>query len=263
MTAQPKLAEVAKTIARQLGAQNPQAWRRISASRNVSRRDNYFFRFVAPLAETAGWPDNCATQLTRELGAHLLWCFAWRDLDDVLDAPVASPQMVAAAFSSYSEAMGSTLFGEIQPQVIHRTTKLFTVAAEVAARERTEGVAINQAWRRASPFLIIPTQLFSDESEKLRAYREYLNLAGLTHDIHDFLSDIARGVVSPPVKWMREIDKDFPFRPKMVRAWFRRAASELERQIGCCQRTLLAKNPIGAVMILESVDMLKELRDDI
>lgn len=263
LAARPELTSLATEITRCCYNILPSAWRCISKTSSRDRMDNYFFRFVLPVAELAGWPSKPPKDLPLVLSAQLLWCFAWRALDDVLDSPKPTPEHIGRSFATFSDALAMTLqCAPAKPAVfIGQLTKMYALSCDVAAAERAEGLRVSECWRRASPFFIVPALVLRLEKSRIEQYRRYVNAAALTHDIHDLLSDIQAGINSPPVRWLRETDSDFPFRPQIVRAWFHRAAGELEKQLTRCRGHANVECLVLTIMIEEAQVILNELRD--
>lgn len=259
----PELAVLATETARCCDKIVSSAWHRMSERRSRVRRDNYFFRFVLPVAELAGWPSNSPRDLALDLSAQLLWCFAWRALDDVLDSPKPSAQDIRRSLTTFSDALAVTLQrAPAQPaSFIRRLTEMHAASCDMVTKERAEGVRISDSWQRCSQFFIIPTLVLQLKKSRLEQYRQYVVTAALTHDIHDVLSDVQAGINSPPVKWLRETDADFPFRPQLVRVWFDRAATELAKQLTRCRKQADAECVILNIMVEEAQETLDELRE--
>ena len=263
LAARPEIAALATETAQCCNKNCSSGWRRISETRSRFRRDNYFFRFVLPVAELTGWPSKPPRDLALHLAGQLFWCFAWRSLDDVLDSSKPSPQDFRQSLITFSDALGITLQGTgTRPaSFIRRVTEMHANSCNIFIKERGEGVRISDAWQRCSQFFIIPKLVLRLNKLRMEQYRQYVVTAALTHDIHDLLTDIQAGTNSPPVKWLREIDPNFPFRPQLIRAWFARAAKELEKQLARSRKQVDPECVILNTMIEEAEEILNELRD--
>jgi hypothetical protein len=134
-------------------------------------------------------------------------------------------------------------------------------ACRAAEIERAEGLASHQAWRRCEQCFVVPRLLWSFDRRTEEQLRRFINVIGLTHDIHDLLSDIKLGINTPPVKWIEEIDADFPFRPQMTQHWFARARKELGRVLDRCERSVAAV-PCNVLRahLADAREILAELR---
>lgn len=262
LVARPELALLSDQVAQYCSQELPSAWRDVSKQKNRTRRDNYFYRFLLPVAELAGWPQQSNMDLPRSLAAHLLWCFAWRSLDDVLDSPAATAQDLRQVLASFSNALTISIC--VSPpgraDIVAKMTEIYLRTCDIATKERLVGLRPEEAWKRAAPFFIIPALALRLRRSHIAYYRSYINVAALTHDIHDLFSDLRAGINSPPIRWLRDIDAEFPFRPQLVRAWFDRAAVELEKRLEHCRSLGSDEFLIMNIMLNEAQEVLDELR---
>jgi hypothetical protein len=226
------------------------------------RSETYFVRYVLTLAELAGWPSRPPLSISRELAAHFEWCWAWRRLDDILDAS-PNAEGIAALVKSLMRATGALirLMDESHEVEWREVEELLEQTCRVVVRERMEGVGREDIWRRASPFLIIPRTVLKLAEGQDLLYRKLLGLLGLEHDIHDLFDDMRRGFRTEPARWLREIDPYETFRPDVLRSWFTHAASQLEKESKQLELDIGGQDlPVFGVILSEASEIIRELR---
>jgi hypothetical protein len=261
----PEIASVAKEIGRACERLLPTCWIDLSKQGNRNRRDNYFFRFVLPVAELSGWPSKSPKNLADHLLAQLTWCLAWRALDDVLDSSGRSNSALRRLILTYSDALTVTL--ETAPssrsRLIQKLAQMHAISCDVADKEMAGRLEISQAWQRSSQFFIVPVLLLRLRKSQLDRYRNYVNAAALAHDVQHLVTDLKTGIKSPPVRWLHQTQADFHFRPQSLRNWFQRAARELDKRISLCREQIDSNSAILRVLIQELEDILHELQHGI
>jgi hypothetical protein len=178
-------------------------WESMQLPSNQARCDSYLVRYGLPVAELAGWPAQVNDVLVDALAAHFFWSMCWRKMDDVLDAPQPAADATAAIVG------------------------LLESLCHTADEERRQTVPKDQIWRRATPFLVAGRTLLKLGDQQDAIYRAYINVDGLSHDIHDLLGDVRLGIRSLPSRWFDELDSDRAFRRDIVEQWFLRSRAEL------------------------------------
>lgn len=261
LKASPATQALAGEIASTLSSVVPEAWKQISRQRQ--RRDSYFFRLVVPLAELFGWPKTHSPSFAVELSSHFLWCFAWRAFDDAVDIPDRTCSDLAQLMVSHSDAV--LLTSRCIPKLTASFTKGMAsfqrMSCEATLQERKRGLKVDEAWKRCSHCFIVPTLLWRMSRSKIAIFKSFINVIGLTHDIHDLLSDVRLGINTPPVRWLAEIDSDFPFRPQMTKPWFQRAHKELSYTIRECGRNIKSEAPVIQLHLNEADEIARELQE--
>ncbi len=213
---------------------NPALSEELASPSCVALRDAYLIRCVLPIAELAEPKEYGSEGLIEALCVHLLWCLYWRSLDTLLDdraRPTESVEDLAQVLCTAVQANT-----QLRARLASQTPLDLSHVLEPCSiyRRETEGsTEIDDIWRRASPFLIVPESILHLAPKRLDAYKAYLNLFGLVHDAQDLMSDIRQGLESLPIRWLREIDPDLQLRPRTLGLYYRRAAdaiAELTRQ---------------------------------
>jgi hypothetical protein len=232
---QPSSERLLNHVSRRIASADPIGWREMARPVQVYRRDSYLVRFGLALAEVAGWPQELDTHLVADsLASHFLWSVAWRRLDDVVDAPGLDIDRVGRSSRSiwvaaaYHERL--CIKHRISTDGEH-IRSLLELTCTTAKRERIAPIRKADIWRRAAPLFIVPHSLLGMSKERTRAYQDYIGLMGLVHDVGDVADDLARGIRSLPVAWMREIEPTSTFRADVLNAWCRRAGLELLRWV--------------------------------
>ena len=171
---------------------------------------NYVCRHLLPVAELSGWPASERRALPRNLACHLLWCHAWRRLDDVLDVQERSVDAISRAWLFLSMALAATLQSveTDRKDVAALAFEYVAITCDTAAVERTLGIAYSDIWKRAAPLLFVPERMIELPERSIIIYKDYINLAGLLHDSQDVLDDVARGIRSIPSDWLRTVREE-------------------------------------------------------
>lgn len=239
----PAVLALREKVRSQVCAISPDYWLGMDAPDQRFRRDGYFLRYSVPLAELYGWPQRRGSKLDRGLACHLLWAFAWRALDDVLDSERTdhgAVERAAVAVLRAGHAL-ATCTKRHSPQGQFISEEMLSLLCRTAAAERRRPVPIRNIWRRAAPFLVAPISLLCLEEHSLNAYKELINLDGLVHDAHDVLHDSRAGIASVPLKWFSDVDSYAPFRADVISNWAHRASIEIGRQL----RRVRTHFPVG------------------
>ncbi len=200
-----KVPQVFSELVSELESYDPgllESWDREGMTPKVA---TYFLRYVLPFYELLrlGGVD----QYCRLLVAQLLSCCAWRAFDNCVDGHVP-----------YKEAHHLSLvaFGRLSDYVscnwpVRAARDLrshYDAMAEQAIRESVEPVPLEEIWKKCAVLVYAPESLARLDSRAVTFYKNYINYCGLSHDVADFVSDIACQVVSLPVKWFREADSN-------------------------------------------------------
>lgn len=237
-------------------------WAMMQEPSNWARRDSYLVRYGLPVAELAGWPNQVADVLVDALAAHFFWSMCWRKMDDVLDAPQPAADAVAAMTAAVCQA------SRVHTLVCERhglpwadsIVGLLASLCATAAAERRECVPRDQIWRRATPFLIAGRTLLKLGDEQDAVFRAYINVDGLSHDIHDLLGDIRLGIRSLPSRWFDELDHDRAFRRDIVDQWFVRGRSELHGAIDDLRKlAAVGRYPVLDVLVQRHSEVAESL----
>lgn len=227
-------------------------WAVMQEPSNQARRDSYLVRYGLPVAEFAGWPGQVTDVLVDALAAHFFWSMCWRKMDDVLDVPQPAADAIAAMATAVCRA------SRVHTLVCERhglpwednVVGLLESLCATAAAERRECVPRDQIWRRATPFLIVGRTMLRLGDEQDAAFRAYINVDGLSHDIHDLLGDVRLGIRSLPSIWFDELDHDRAFRRDIVDRWFIRGCSELHGAIADLRRlAAVGRYPVLDVLV--------------
>ena len=68
--------------------------------------------------------------------------------------------------------------------------------ASYSEQSRADRFSRTTFWRRAAPFLIVPESVLTLNVRRIAAFRTYLTLLGVAHDVFDILSDVKGGIRS-------------------------------------------------------------------
>jgi hypothetical protein len=173
----------------------------------------YSLRYVLPVYELAA---RAQTDLTEILVAQLLTCVAWRHFDDCLDS---HGSIIEASLASSLSCLRLHDYAQSHSSSSIRESlgRHYAVMADQAMIERTRAIELNEIWKRCS-ILMFPLETMANlVDERVRLLRCYINYAGIAHDVHDFISDAAKGVHSLPVAWMNEVNPDGVFSVRAVK----------------------------------------------
>lgn len=214
-------------------------------------RDAYLIRFVLPLAELAA-KGTSAKLLCEAMTAQLLWCYHWRTLDNVLDSAEYDAGVVrqlTVATVRAAEYHAVVAIRHDLPTLLSKTS-LLSMACDAARLERAAGIPTKQIWKRAAPFFIVPSSLLSCSERQLEAYRSYINVLGLCHDVADLFSDVENGILSVPVSWLRAGQGYADFGQSVAHQFFSRAQEEIGQAATVARKRL---TDIGAPIMLAIV----------
>jgi hypothetical protein len=237
LEAQPEADVLASSVFLEL-ERSLSAFGLTTAKRRVYTEGNnsstFFIQWALPIAEYSGWPQFVCTDLPKSLACHILWCWFWRKLDDILDNDFSDPARTFDAVETSFVAMHA--HNKLARNKRNGTNRIISRSlinmVEIAKREKTPGVDIQDIWKRASPFLIIPAGILKLEKSKIESYRNLIVIVGLLHDIADFVDDIQRGIRSMPIRWLYEIDQAGEFTLGNVLDLFRLVKQEIGRRLG-------------------------------
>jgi len=259
----PQSATLIASVADRVAGIDHRLWDWMAQSEHSYRRDNYLIRYGLPLAELYGWPDRNDPLLVEALSVHFFWALTWRHLDNIVDSHAVDPLEVGRLALALYRA--SRVHSEVAlrfgiPSRSDEVAELILLLCTTAHSERIAPVRRTDIWRRAAPFLIVPRTLLGIGDEREQIYQAYINLDGLSHDIHDLLDDVSRGIKSLPSSWFAELDPQSAFRRGIVDAWFLKAAHEVAAALDQVER-LMAGAPFRALRLLlqESEDLKQSL----
>lgn len=224
----PSASQLIASVLQRLRVVDQSVSEELSLPSCVEFRDAYLIRFVLPVAELANAEAYCTDDMVDALCVHLLWCLYWRSLDTLLDDPRRPTESVEDLAHVLVTAVrcDTQLRAKLRLTVALKT-ELVVQPCSVYRSEKKGSTLIDDIWRRASPFLIVPETIFQFPAERMDAYKAYLNVFGLAHDCQDLFTDIQQGLESVPVRWLRDIDADLQLHPRTLRAYYGRAADTI------------------------------------
>lgn len=222
----------------------------------VRRRDIYLVRFVAPVAELAGWPANPPARLTAFLQVHLRLAGVWRTLDDLLDSTPGDDRrqlLVGRSVASSARAAAAMAQLGLGPESLERA---IAITCQARREECREGLPVERIPERAAPFLVVPRVLLTPQA--FGAWQAYLAAVGLLHDVHDVARDLEQGIRTLPTTWLAEVSAAREFRPDVFSTWWVRCAGELTRAIERVPRETIG--PITSLLLDEASGFAAEMR---
>lgn len=259
--ARPESAELVQHVLNEVGRFDPELATELQGATCVHLRDAYLLRFVLPVAELAGWPERNADILHEALAVHLLWCLYWRSLDTLLDNGARDDRLIEDFIQvairtvrcdtqlrcTYGLATDQSLAPAWEPCIVFRA-------------EQSGSLQQDDVWRRAAPFLIVPESVLTLNVRRIAAFRTYLTLLGVAHDVFDILSDVKGGIRSAPLRWLAEIDPDLQLQPRHLGAYYRRAAAELTSLVAAVEANVKELNePILEPLVGSIREILPDL----
>jgi hypothetical protein len=249
----PGVRRLLSIIASEAGADEALGSNEVDRAR---RRDTYLVRFVAPIAELAGWPEHPPPRLTEYLEVHLRLAGVWRTLDDLLDSAPGDDHLPELARRSVaSSARAATAMTRLGLP-LESLEEAIALTCATRKDECREVLTLGRIPERAAPFLVIPRALLAPRS--FSAWEAYVAAIGLLHDVHDVARDLEQGIRTLPTTWLAEVSAAREFRPDVLATWWARCANELTAAIELVPRDIAG--PITNLLLDEALVYAAELR---
>lgn len=185
----------------------------------------HLLRYVVPFYELLRLDgrEECSKLLT----AELLSCCSWRAFDNCVDGhePLKEAHLrsliASARLIDYAQCNWPVRAArDLQPHC--------HVMSEQAIRESEEPVRLTEIWKKCSILLFAPESLAALDERSVMFFKNYINYCGLSHDVSDFISDIASQVVSLPVLWFREANENGVLNVAVVEAIYAGARAAVQ-----------------------------------
>jgi HEXXH motif-containing protein len=154
-----------------------------------SATEAYIVRQCLPLAEAAS--SRPKSELLQLLELHLQCGMLWRCADNAADDTAETCER-----GLFEDAAVATLDGvskslaSLDRKLDRRTRLLLMEFRRYAVVEAFGVLSPSDIWRRASPFLLVPSFIFSRRPAYQRPFRTYLTLLGLLDDLVDGWDDV-------------------------------------------------------------------------
>lgn len=246
--------ELCLKIAREIEQVSPDTWKTMCDESQLARRDSYLIRHCLPLAELSALAE---CEIIHALAQNFLWQVAWRQIDDAIDAPRATPEMISRAIVSVADA--AMAHGARYGKGDHANMReLLSRSIDVSVAEKSQGISIEDTWARAAPFLIVPNSCLELSRESISTYKAFIAADGLAHDIHDLASDLELHIRSLPVRWLEEIDSNRTFLPATIDKWHARCAAELRNAISKVREFDADRKYIVMAILLDDLEALAD-----
>lgn len=210
----------------------------------------HLLRYVVPFYELLRLDGR--EECSKLLAAELLSCCSWRAFDNCVDGHEPLKEAHLRSLTALAR-----LIDYVQcnwPVRAARDLQLHChVMSEQAIRESEEPVGLTEIWKKCSILFYPPESLAMLNERSVVFFKSYINYCGLSHDVSDFISDIASQVVSLPVLWFREANQNGVLNVAVVEAIYagaRAAVRPIEESFK--EMTLGGRLPLTSYLIREA-----------
>lgn len=218
----PALPRVLEDVASEILSYDPNlpaCWSEEGITAKVS---THLLRYVVPYYELLRFSGR--KQYSKLLVAELLSCCVWRTFDNCVDQH--EPLKEAHLRSLLALARLVDFVHCHWPVPVARGVQQHCrVMSEQALRESIEPIALADIWKKCSILFYPPESLEKLDDGCVVFFKNYINYCGLSHDLSDFISDIAGQVTSLPVMWFREASENGVLSVSVLESMYRDARS--------------------------------------
>jgi hypothetical protein len=215
----------------------------------------HLLRYVVPYYELLRLDGY--EEYSKLLAAELLSCCAWRAFDNCVDEH--EPLKEAHLRSLIAVARLIDYVQSNWPvRAARDVQRHYHVMSEQAIRESEEPIALAEIWKKCSILFYPPESLERLDARSVAFFRNYINYCGLSHDVSDFISDIASRVVSLPVLWFREANENGVLNVAVVEAIYagaRAAVQPIEESFKAM--TLGGRLPLTGYLIAQAAAVFR------
>jgi hypothetical protein len=187
----------------------------------------YFYLYTGPIAEMLFCEKSLDSYKaepywSKLLEAHTLLAFSLRIMDDVVDGDIRGKLMMKAIRQAENLQLEAIIclrrlnksWGRDAQDLFHRWIRYEESIIEGGI------LSFNDLWQRASPLMVIPDLYIQAPIEILDAYRQYLSLLMLVHDIQDIIDDIKAGRRTMPSEIMLASGQQILLTPTSIESYF-------------------------------------------
>jgi hypothetical protein len=251
----PNTIGVFESVVSEVEAYDPTLLRSWQQEGFASKAAMHCIRYVLPCSELLAAQGK--NPFDTVLAAELLCNVAWRAFDNCVDGhePAKSAHLKSAVAGfrviDYAERRYSL-------NVTEDVRQHYEVMNEAAVREGDDAIQLDDIWKRCSIFMLPFERLVPLRPASVSLFRQYINYAGLIHDLHDLISDMSCGTVSLPVKWFREANQSGILDARTVNGLYERARHEvLTLESNFAEADVQNRLPIMSYFLREAVEFLK------
>lgn len=189
----------------------------------------YFYLYTGPVAEMLFCENSLSSYKvepywSKFLEAHTLLAFSLRIMDDVIDGDVRGKLMMKAIRQAENLQLEAVFcLKRLKKNWGRDAQDLFQkwIRYEESIIEGGT-LTFSDLWQRASPLMVIPDLYIQAPIKMLDAYRQYLSLLMLVHDIQDIFDDVKAGRRTMPSEFMLASKQQVVLTPISSQTYFQR-----------------------------------------